>query len=254
MEPLSPFKRGIASAISLGGLAGGTFGVFESGNQAGTVALLTIGAFSGAFAMVGKIPLRWVVAGTEVDMSYEESRDTADALAQFLTAEQLAIVTKQILELAGQQPPSANQLQLAASLSRASSAEVEGHSRMRRFATLTEGWTYEPATEGIGADGMMKTPDGELIAVDFKSWGEGASRQRWHQRVQLLNNRLPDVLERTGAKGLLVLVDATIATPEIGEFPSALRRPMRIATFADSYQFLLEKFEELRVWKSSDSA
>lgn len=236
----------MAAITGVSGFAAGTLAVFQSENQAGSVALLTIGAFASVVALVGKFPLRWVVAGTEMDMSYEESRETADTLSEFLNADQLQMLTKRLLEGTPQQPASANRLHLAATLSRASSVEAEGHSRMRRFATLTAGWSYEPAEAEFGADGVMTAPDGIKIAVEFKAWGDQPSKQRRHQRAQVLNSRLLETLERTRCRALLVLTDETTTTEDLGEFPSVLRRPMRVATFADGYQSVLRKLEELR--------
>ena len=254
MEPLDRGRRGVSAFVGVTGLGAGVVAVFESTNQAGTVALLTIGALASVFALLGKIPLRWVVAGAELDMTYEESQQTADALTEFMNADQLRLLTQRLLEAAPQQGASVNSLHLAATLSRASTVESEGHSRMKRFATLTPGYSYEPATVELGADGVMTAPDGTRIAVDFKAWGDGVTRERRHQRVQLLNNRLPDTLRRTHCDALMVLTDAIEPTHDLGEFPSVLRRPMRIATFGDGYEFLLTKFKELQQAAKSNVA
>jgi hypothetical protein len=245
-EPIGGLRRGAAAVIGVSGIAAGALAVFQSDNQAGSVALLAIGAGACVVALVGKVPLRWVVAGAEVDMSYEESRETADTLSEFLNSEQLQMVTRRLLEGTLQQPASTNRLQLAATLSRASAVEAEGHGRMRRFATMTDGWSYQPANAEFGADGVMTAPGGTKIAVEFKAWGDHPSKQRRHHRAQLLSNRLHEILERTGCGALFVLTDETSTTDQLSEFPSVLRRPMRVATFADGYQFVLGKLEELR--------
>lgn len=247
MEPISGSRRGVSAILGMAGLSAGTIAVFESANQAGTVALLTIGALSSIFALLGKIPLRWVVAGAELDMTYEDNQQTADALSDVMTVEQLRLVAQRLLEAPAQQSPSAdNRLRLAATLSRASTVEAEGHTRMKRFVALTPGFSYEQAAADSGIDGVMTAPDGVRIAVDFKAWGDEVSRQMQHQRVQRLSNDLDERLERAECGAMLVLTDASNPTTEGSEFPSVLRRPLRIATFGDSYTFVLQKFNELR--------
>jgi hypothetical protein len=245
-ERLTRGRRGLTAFVGISGLTVGTVAVFESGNQGGTVALLSIGALASVFAVLGKIPLRWVVAGADVDMSYEESRETADTLSDYLNAEQLRLVTERLLDAAAQTPASTSPLRLAANLSRVSTVESEGHSRMRRFATLSDGWSYKPVSTELGADGVMTALDGTKIAVDFKAWGDDVSRARRQQRVHSLVNRLPHMLDSTGCRALLVLTDSTIPSSELGETRHLLGHPLRIATFADGYTFLLQKFNELR--------
>lgn len=116
MEPLDRSRRGVSAFVGVTGLGAGLVAVFESANQAGTVALLTIGALASVIALLGRIPLRWVVAGAELDMSYEESQQTADALSEFMNADQLRLLTQRLLESAPQQRTSANSLHLAATL------------------------------------------------------------------------------------------------------------------------------------------
>jgi hypothetical protein len=254
IESLNRSRRGLTAFMGVSGLGAGVVAVFKSANQAGTVALLTIGALASVFALLGKIPLRWIVAGAELDMSYDERQETADALSEVLTADQLRLLTRRLLEEGAENSTSTGRLQLAATLSRASNVEDEGHSRMRRFGTLSDVWSYEPASQvggDLGADGFMTATDGTRIAIDFKAWGE-VSKQRRHQLVTNLTARLPAVLERTNSQGLLVLTDESQMTDELGEFPSVLRRPMRVVTSTDSFQFVESKMNELRQRALSD--
>jgi hypothetical protein len=245
MEPLDRGRRGLSAFIGVAGLWAGTVAVFESSNQAGTVALLTIGALASVFALLGKVPLRWVVAGTELDMSYDDSRETADALADFLNSDQLDLLTQNLLELAADKAAPTHQLRLAARLSRTSAVENEGHRLMRRFATMTKGWAYSPAAIEVGADGVMTAPDGVKIAVEIKAWRDISDEGRARQTNRLLG-RLSMILDRTECKALFVITDEARPSAELVRlYPTILMRPLRIASFADGYEEVLQKFEDL---------
>jgi len=240
----------------MSGLLAGGVAVFETANQAGTVGLLTVGGLSGLIALVGKVPLRWVVGGAEVDMTYDETVDTADALADMLTPEQLDELSRRLL-VSTKSPtslPSTGQLRLASTLERASEVEREGHERFRRLAGLLPGdWTYsigEAFPTGSRhvsiPDGILRTPDGVTIGVDFKAWGENITRARQHETVK----KSRDAVTATALDAILIVADSR--QPH-GAFPRPLSmhsdgadQVVGFATFGDSLSAMSEEIERLR--------
>ena len=69
VRDLSRVPRGLFALAGMSGLIAGGFAVFETGNQAGSVALLAVGSVASLLAVVGKVPLKWIIGGNEFDMS-----------------------------------------------------------------------------------------------------------------------------------------------------------------------------------------
>lgn len=90
VRPLEGASRGLVTLVALAGLTLGVLATFKTDNQAGTAALLGLGSVAGLIALVGKLPLRWVIGGSAFDMSDEVARATVDAVTSQLNPEQTA--------------------------------------------------------------------------------------------------------------------------------------------------------------------
>lgn len=164
VRDLDRWVRGLFSLAGSGGLIGGAVAVFRSDNQAGTVALLVIGAIASLLAVVGKVPLRWVIGGNEFDMSEAIAQDIADAIAsQVDPAGTAQIVGALAASESGLRSPVAN------AMSEYVAFEQSAIDRVMR-AVEPKGWFYMPATTAQDRqfDGFVVTEDGRRIPVEYK--------------------------------------------------------------------------------------
>ena len=156
--------RGLVAFAGAGGLVGGTVAVFVSGNQAGTVALLGVGGIASLLAVVGKMPLRWVIGGHEFDMSEAAAQELVEAVASQLDPAGTAEVAGQLArtEAGGRSPVASAMFEYVA-------VEQALINRVMRAIEPT-GWTYSQAiaAEDRGYDGFVVTHDGDRIPIEYK--------------------------------------------------------------------------------------
>lgn len=255
-QELSGVARGLSALVGMSGLVVGGIAVFETANQAGTVGLLTVGGLSGLIALLGKVPLRWTVGGAEVDMSYDETIETADALADLLTPEQLEELSRRLLTSAETPAtlPSPHQLRLASTIERASEAERRGHGRLSRLAGLLgPDWSYAVGESfemspgrGFIPDGVLRAPEGVKIGLDFKAWGTEMSASRLHSILA----RSRKLAAETSLDAILIMVDSEMPR-EFFPVPRSINSEnsdslVGFATFGDSRSSVEAELERLR--------
>jgi hypothetical protein len=226
--------------LGMSALTAGFVAVFTSANQAGTVGLLAIGAAASLFAILGKIPLRWVVAGAELDMTYDGS-ETAEALSEVLTAEQVERLRDRLLS--EEQSPATTDaasggLKLAAQLTRIGSLEQEWHQRLHLWTQLHPGWSYEASrAPDERGDGVLTSPTGATVVVDVKLWGD----RNWPRSSKIMNAAIA-ASRISGADGVLFATNS-MDEEAWGRIQStASRTPrFRVATLSDGIEDLTHK-------------
>lgn len=167
--------RGLCALVGMGGLISGTTAVFESDNQAGTVALLAVGGIASLLAVVGKVPLRWVIGGSEFDMSEAAAQDIADAVASQLDPAGTAEVAGRLADSeAGARSPVSNAMHEYVVFEQAAIGRVMQAIAPRR-------WSYAHVTrpEDRKFDGFVVMRDGVQVPVEYKLVRSVAARRRF---------------------------------------------------------------------------
>lgn len=147
----------------MAGLFVGGVAVFTSGNQAGTVALLAVGSVASLLAVVGKVPLRWVIGGHEIDMSEEAAQDAAEAVASRLSPSETA-------ELAGRlaQLDNAALSPMATAMQAYVGFEQLAIGKILQAIASNPGWTYEPSQPGGAFDAFVVDAHDHRVPVEYK--------------------------------------------------------------------------------------
>lgn len=160
-------KRGQRGLFSLAGVAGlltGGVAVFESGNQAGTVALLAVGSVASLLAVVGKVPLRWVIGGHEFDMSEDAAQEAADVVTSQLKPAETAELAGRLVQLdSGRRNAMTNAILDHVSFEQAAIGRV-------MQAIAPKGWAYGSniPVDDRGIDGVILGPNGVSVPVEYK--------------------------------------------------------------------------------------
>ncbi|KAA1416801.1 hypothetical protein F0U44_16560 [Nocardioides humilatus] len=205
-------RRALCAVVGLGALGAGVVAVFETTNQGGTVALVTVGALASILALVGKVPLRWVVAGHEVDMTEEEHviERTVDAFASEMSPLQLEATSHSLMQMAARSKVAtdaevARYVRVADRLLETSEFEREVELRKKQLLGLFPGWSSaEPdgSTTGGGVDGVLISPSGRRIAIVAKFYtGELTA-----DRVDQIRLQSVKVLENPSYDGILLVL------------------------------------------------
>lgn len=169
VHDLTGAVRGLVLLIGLCGLVAGGVAVFSSANQAGTVGLLIVGAVAVLLAIVGRVPLRWVIGGNEFDMTKEAAAVAADAVASQLGPESTAALTAQLLESNATRSSSMT----AAMVDRV----VFERSASARILTAVTGLGWECQLKRYsdsGVDVIVTNREGRVVEVVFKLIGTTA--------------------------------------------------------------------------------
>lgn len=164
VRPLKGLERGLVTLVGLVGLTLGTLATFRTGNQAGTAALLALGSVAGLVALVGKLPLRWVIGGNTFDMSDEVARMTVDAVISQLDPEQTAELAERLADVdRSQLSPMTGMMQDVVQFER------KAIKLIKEAVDANPTWAYEPVSSSSdrGVDGFLVV-DGESIPVEYK--------------------------------------------------------------------------------------
>lgn len=181
--------RGLVLLTGLSALGGGGVAVFRSDNQAGTVGLLVVGAVAMLLAIVGRVPLRWVIGGNEFDMTKEAAEATAEAVASQLTPESTAKVAAGLMwSDAGRS--TARAMMDVVALEQAATDLVESALAAR------PGWTYsEPDGPDTGIDGVIqKNSNGRRIGLVLMLGRRESSLLAWLHQMKGREFELPTIL------------------------------------------------------------
>lgn len=164
VRDLDGATRGLFAFGGASGLVLGAVAVFLSANQAGTVALLIAGSGASLLAVVGKVPLRWVIGGTEFDMSYEQAAALVEGATADLTPGETAAFASRLSRLQGGVPSSITGVMLDNV-----SFELEATARVR-LAVTQAGWNYreEPPGQPHRFDGYIDKPEGPSVPVELR--------------------------------------------------------------------------------------
>lgn len=195
IRDLNGWVRGLFAFAGSGGLVAGCVAVFESDNQAGTVALIVVGAVASLLAVVGKVPLRWVIGGNEFDMSEAAAQDFADAVAsQVDPAGTAQIVEAMAATASGLSSP------VAAAMSEYVAFERSAIDRVSRVIE-TRGWSYVPATgaEDRRYDGFVVADGGRRVPVEYKLLRSSVAWQRWLRSIRFRS-------DENGEQAMIVVV------------------------------------------------
>lgn len=170
-------QRGLFALVGMGGLLAGGVAVFESGNQAGTVALLAVGSVASLLSVVGKIPLRWVIGGNEFDLSERAAIEVAEEVASRLTPPETAELAGRLTHLdAGRRSSMTTAMVDYVAFEQTAIARV-----MQALATTD--YAYTSGTVDRGFDGMVVGPKGAL-PVEYKFGRSPGSLERVVRRFR----------------------------------------------------------------------
>jgi len=156
--------------------------------------LLAMGGIASLLAVVGKMPLRWVIGGHEFDMSEAANEEVADVVISQLGPAGTAEVVRLLAgtEAGGRNPVAGAMFEYVA-------FEQAAINRVRQAIALT-GWSYsEPGDRGY--DGFVVTQDDDRIPIEYKLVRSTASLNRV---LKTIEDR------RTSAAPSMVLVVSAI--------------------------------------------
>lgn len=172
VRDLSRVPRGLFALAGMSGLIAGGFAVFDTGNQAGSVALLAVGSVASLLAVVGKVPLKWIIGGNEFDLSETAAQEAADAVASQLTPAQTAELLGRLASIDAGRP---SQMTLAM----ADYVSFEQYAITRVAAAASEGgWTFASTAQDAPFDGYVAIGAGVQVPIKLKLIrGEQSSRR-----------------------------------------------------------------------------
>ena len=179
---LGPWQRSLFAVAGFCGLIAGGFAVFRTGNQAGSVALLAVGSVASLLAVVGKVPLKWVIGGNEFDMSETAARDAAEVVASQLTPSQTAELLGRLATSDGGRPS-----QMTLAMADHVTYEQSALARVAA-ASLAAGWRFVAAANDAPFDGYVETTQGMVVPIELKLV---RSEHAWRRLRELLQ-RLRD--------------------------------------------------------------
>lgn len=152
-----------------------------------------MGAIALLIAVVGKLPLKWVIGGHEFDMSHRAARAAAEVMASHLSPSGTAELAGQLANAdGGRLSPMTGAMLDYVNFERSATARV--------IEVVHEhGWSYVDASgSDRGVDGFVETADGRRVLVEYK-----LVRDRIN-----LSRRVRDLVRRygTGELGNAVIV------------------------------------------------
>lgn len=180
VRELSGAQRGLFALVGVAGLLGGGVAVFESGNQAGTVALLAVGSIASLLTVVGKMPLRWVIGGHEFDMSEAAAIEAVEVVASQLKPAETAELAGRLAQLEpGRRSSMTNAMLDYVGFEQAAIGRV-------MQAIAPKGWTYGSASHlaDRGIDGVILGPGNVFVPVEYKFGRSPSSLRNAIKRFQ----------------------------------------------------------------------
>lgn len=202
VRDLAGVPRAAFVLVGLAALTAGGFAVFKSSNQAGTVALIAVGAIASLLAVAGKLPLRWVIGGHEFDMSHRAARAAAEVVASHLPPSETAELAGQLASVEGGR----FSLMTGAMLDH---VNFERSAISRVAAVVQEqGWSYvDGSASDRGTDGFVETPDGRRVPVEYKLM---RNREQLGRRIRELRQRY----RASGIGNAVIVVSGPPLTPD----------------------------------------
>lgn len=196
VHELNGVVRGLVLLTGLCGLTAGGTAVFTSSNQAGTVGLLVVGAVAMLLAIVGRVPLRWVIGGNEFDMTKEVQ--AAEVMTEVVASELSPTATKAVADRLMQ---SAATRGTSASLAfqKWVAFETTAIARVTLAVASRHRWTFtladERAGDHEGLDGMVRDHNtGRFVGVEFKLVRHMSDFASWFSRLEKIAPSMPVVL------------------------------------------------------------
>lgn len=190
--------RGLVATVGILGLSTGGIAVFTSDNQAGTVALLTVGSIASVLATVGRIPLRWVIGGNEIDMSEDAARELVDVITSRLGPDETA-------EVAGQLSTSGalGLSSVANAMNEYVAFELACVARVHRAVGM-RGWSYSPSSgaRDRGYDGFVLDQNGRRVAIEYKLVRSTSAMRQMLRRLSDQSRSEPMVLVVSTTPGI----------------------------------------------------
>lgn len=213
VHDLHGIVRGLVLLTGLSALAGGGIAVFTSDNQAGTVGLLVVGAVAMLLAIVGRVPLRWVIGGNEFDMTQEAAEATAEAVASQLTPASTAKVAADLMWSDAARSTARAMMDVVA-------VEQSASELVASTIGVRQGWTYSEATgPDTSIDGVIEDSNGRHIGVVFRLGRQGSSLKSWLYQSKGRAFDLPIVLVVPAMSALSdesrMLIDARVRRGEV---------------------------------------
>lgn len=207
----------------LGLLSGGT-AVFLSTNQAGTVALIAIGAISLVIAIAGRMPLKWALGAGTFDLSDAAAAEAGAAVV----AENLPPPAMHDLVQAMNRAAQGRPVAMSQALERYSNFESQAAERVSAV-TRAHGWTYlSERTPDRGVDAIVRADNGKEACIEYKLTSTRNNRR----------NRMMDLLARAAIVTPLPLI-AVLSEGNDAEFPyiDAFRKQGADLLFLDDPEF-----------------
>ncbi|MFE3998075.1 hypothetical protein ACFX43_04650 [Nocardioides sp. YIM B13467] len=195
VHELNGVLRGLVLLTGLCGLAAGGMAVFTSNNQAGTVGLLVVGAVAMLLAIVGRVPLRWVIGGNEFDMTKEA--EAAEVMTEVVASELSPTATRAVADRLMQSDTTRGTSATYAMLNWVA-FETNAIGRVTGAVTSRPRWTFTVASDQEGdhegLDGTVRDPNGRYVGVEFKLARNQSDFARWFNRLQPASLARPIVL------------------------------------------------------------
>lgn len=226
VRPLKGFERGLVTLVGLWGLTLGALATFKTNNQAGTAALLGLGAVAGLIALVGRLPLRWVIGGNTFDMSEEVARLTVDAVISELGPDETADLADRLADVdRSQLSPMTGMMQDVVRF------EHRAIVMIKKVVADHPTWGYEPvsASNDRGVDGFL-VADGRLIPVVYKWLRESASAGPALQTLQRYSGVAYSDL-------IVVFAGSPVTTLNFQKRVQMFRQPRVHPVFVDDTEF-----------------
>lgn len=174
--------RAAFSALSCIGLSGGGAAVFVSTNQAGTVALLAIGAASLLITVAGRMPLKWALGAGEFDLTDAAAAEAgAEVVAERLSPQDLNDLVQAMNHVSqGRPAPMSQALERYSAFERRAAARVSAVAR-------SHGWEYvTEAKQAPRVDALVRAENGREVYLEYKMTGSGKNhRNRMHELISL---------------------------------------------------------------------
>lgn len=153
--------------------------------------MLAIGAVALLLAVVGRVPLRWVIGGNEIDMTKDAAvaEVMSDALASAGSPESTRAVANQLANSKATRvsPTTVAMLEWVA-------FEQSAIARVTAAVTSRPRWTFTSASVDRGVDGTVWLPDGREVGVEFKLARNRSDFSGWFDRLQRRESIGPIVL------------------------------------------------------------
>ncbi|MGY0387097.1 hypothetical protein ACWZJV_09015 [Nocardioides sp. WG-D5] len=195
VHELSGLLRAVVLLTGLCGLAAGGLAVFTSSNQAGTVGLLVVGAVAMLLAIVGRVPLRWVIGGNEFDMTKEV--EAAQVITEVVASELSPTATKAVADRLWQSDATRG-TSASFALQNWVAFETSAMESVTAAVTSRRNWVFASTSERgddyASLDGTVQDPQGRSVGVEFKLARTESDFFEWFQRHQVKSRATPVIL------------------------------------------------------------